>query len=148
MLGTVAKKLRLFGYDTFYSSNILGDEILKLAKTEERILITKNEGLVKKSLKQKITNIQITTKKEVEQFFEIKETLGIKKFVIDAENSRCSLCNKELTRVEKYKIINKIPEGVLENNSEFWICKNCQKIYWVGSHFQKLQKFTDLVNDK
>ena len=41
MLGTLARWFRLFGFDTFYAnSEISDDEVLKIAETENRILIT------------------------------------------------------------------------------------------------------------
>lgn len=45
MLGNLAKKLRLMGFDSFYSSSIEDEDLLSKAKTEKRIIITKDEQL-------------------------------------------------------------------------------------------------------
>ncbi len=49
MLGNIAKKLRLLGYDSEYSSNINDDELILNAKKENRIIITKDELLYHKA---------------------------------------------------------------------------------------------------
>ena len=41
MLGNVARKLQLFGYDSKYDSGIDDLKIIEIAKTEERIIISK-----------------------------------------------------------------------------------------------------------
>ena len=45
-------------------------------------------------------------------------------------------------------ISNKVPEGVFEHTKDFWMCDNCKKIYWEGTHIKNLQKFTAKLNDR
>ena len=49
MLGNIAKKLRFFGYDTLYFSNIKDEKILVTLQNDNRILITKDEQLSRKA---------------------------------------------------------------------------------------------------
>jgi len=48
--------------------------------------------------------------------------------------------------VEKFRIIGKIPEGVIEREKKFWMCDSCKKVYWEGTHFEKLQEFATKLN--
>ena len=148
MLGKLAKKLRLLGYDTAYSSDIDDEDLIRIAKNENRILITKDVQLARKAEKKQLKAIQITKSDEVEQFLQINEKIKLGKYEITGKNSRCPVCNGELENIEKNKILDKVPKGVLEYNQDFWMCKNCKKIYWEGTHIRNLQKFTEKLNDR
>jgi len=37
---------------------------------------------------------------------------------------------------------------VYQRQDEFWICTDCQKIYWAGTHFKKLQEFVSRLNQR
>ena len=148
MLGKIAKKLRLLGFDSLYSSNIDDDELLRIAKKENRVLITKDVALLAKATKQQIPTIPITKNQEIDQLCQINEKVNLNKLVISGSISRCSICNDELRLIEKNDVLGKVPASVYEKMKEFWICMNCKKIYWEGTHIRNLQKFTAELNDR
>lgn len=148
MLGKLAKKLRLLGYDSFYSSDISDDELIKIAKNENRILITKDFSLARHGIKEKITTIQITHDDEIEQILQINEKVNLGKCVISAAKSRCPMCNGKLRFIEKNDVSDIIPSGVLNHFNEFWLCKKCNKVYWEGTHIKNLQRFTTKLNER
>jgi uncharacterized protein len=148
MLGKLAKKLRLLGYDSLYSSSIADDEIIQLAKNENRILVTKDVLLSQKAEKQQIMTIQITSDDEIEQFLQINGKTKLGKCTVSGSKSRCPLCNGELQYTEKNDVSEKVPTGVLENMNDFWTCNDCKKIYWEGTHIKNLQKFTMKLNER
>ncbi|RLF50606.1 MAG: hypothetical protein DRN11_04375, partial [Thermoplasmata archaeon] len=51
MLGTLAKWLRIFGYDTKYVKNVDDEDILKIANEENRIILTRDKFLARKAKK-------------------------------------------------------------------------------------------------
>ncbi len=148
MLGKLAKKLRLLGYDSFYSSNMEDDKIIQLAKNENRILITKDVPLVQKAKKQEILAVQITSNDEIEQFLQINAKASLGKCTVGGGSSRCPVCNGELQHIEKNDVSDKVPAGVLEMMKDFWTCTKCEKIYWEGTHIKNLQQFTMKLNEK
>lgn len=148
MLGKLAKKLRVLGYDSVYSSDKEDDEIINIAKNENRILITKDSQLAKKGIKKNVDVIEITGNDEIEQFLQINKKVNLGKCVVSGKYSRCSVCNGELESIDKIKAQEKIPPRVSEQTNEFWQCKKCQKIYWEGTHIQNLQKFVGMLNDR
>ncbi len=148
MLGNLAKKLRLLGYDSLYSSSIEDDKLLHIAKNENRVIITKDVQLIHKAKKYQIAGIQITKNEEIEQFLQINEKANLGKCTISGRNSRCPVCNGELKYTEKNDILENVPTGVLENMNDFWTCKKCGKIYWEGTHIKNLQKFNAELNDR
>ncbi len=148
MLGNLAKKLRIIGYDSKYFSSIEDDKLISIAKNEKRIILTKDEQLTKIAGKQNIGFVLIRGNDELEQIAQINGKIKLERFVLDTNNSRCIACNGNLQSVEKYRIIGKIPEGVLERERLFWMCDSCKKIYWEGTHFKKLQEFVTKLNDR
>ncbi|MGC1425357.1 MAG: Mut7-C RNAse domain-containing protein [Nitrosotalea sp.] len=148
MLGNLAKKLRILGYDSKYFSSIEDDKIILIAKNEKRIILTKDEQLTKIAEKQNVSFVLIRGNDELEQIIQINEKFKLDKFVIDTNNSRCIACNGKLEVVEKFQVIGKIPEGVLEREKKFWMCDSCKKVYWEGTHFEKLQEFATKLNNR
>jgi uncharacterized protein with PIN domain len=148
MLGNLAKKLRIIGYDSKYFSSIEDDKLLLIAKNEKRIILTKDEQLTKIAEKQNIDFVLIRGNDELEQIVQINTKIKLGRFVMDTNNSRCIVCNGNLQSVEKYRIIGKVPEGVLEREKSFWMCDSCKKVYWEGTHFEKLQEFVNNLNDR
>jgi len=148
MLGNIAKKLRLFGYDSEYSSDINDNDLIMRAKNENRILITKDTLLSKIAQKEKISVIQVTKNTEMEQLVQIFKILKLGEIVVNGNNARCTECNGELKTTDKDIILNQVPKGVIEKIDEFWKCTNCNKVYWEGTHIEKLQKFVVELNGK
>ena len=148
MLGNLAKKLRVLGYDSKYFASIEDDKLILIAKNEKRIILTKDEQLANIAEKQNVGFVLIRGSDEFEQIMQISEQIKLDKFIIDTNNSRCIVCNGNLQPVEKFRIIGKIPEGVLEREEKFWMCDSCKKIYWEGTHFEKLQEFATKLNDR
>ncbi|MDE1725133.1 MAG: Mut7-C RNAse domain-containing protein [Thaumarchaeota archaeon] len=148
MLGNLAKKLRILGYDSKYFSTIEDDKLVLIAKNEKRVIVTKDEQLVKNAEKQNIMCVLIRGNDELEQIVQINAKIKLGQFSVDTDNSHCIECNGNLEQVEKFRIIGKVPEGVLERERKFWLCNSCKKIYWEGTHFQKLQEFAARLNDR
>jgi hypothetical protein len=148
MLGNIAKKLRLLGYDSKYSSDSKDDELILKAKNENRILLTKDEPLLKKAEKQAISVIHIKNDTELKQLVQIFKNSKLSKVVVSGNTTRCTECNGELVTIEKDRVMDKVPKGVLEKIDNFWNCTNCNKIYWEGTHIERLQKFVDELNEK
>jgi hypothetical protein len=145
MLGTLAKWLRIYGFDTFYASlSISDEELLKISKNEKRILITRDKELIYRCKREKINCIKIDSTDLDKQLSIVLNDLKIQKEKI---LSRCILCNSEISKISKTDIKNNIPTKVFQNHEKFWFCKKCDKIYWKGSHFENmLNKIEELQN--
>jgi len=143
MLGTLAKWLRIFGFDTsFADSNIEDEKLLKLAKDEERILITRDKNLIIDARRENIKVIKVISTDINDQLRQVlKNTKIDEKFLL----SRCLLCNNLVEKISKKNVKRIVPERVYENNKKFWYCKICDKVYWKGSHFENMiQKIKQL----
>ncbi len=134
MLGSLAKWLRILGYDTKYIKNINDKKIIEIAEKEGRIVITRDKLLAKKS-----KGIYINEKDIEKQLKKVVKCLNLN---IEKEKilTRCTICNIKVVRIEKEKVKGKVPEYVWNNNENFWICPTCNRIYWIGSHWNKMEE--------
>ena len=138
MLGTLAKWLRICGFDTYYENNFIDDnDLLEIAEKDNRVLITRDKELIYNAKRRNIDVIQINT-------IDIDEQLKIiiKKYSVEKDLilSRCLLCNSIVKPIKKEDVEGKVPEKVFENNENFWYCKKCKKYYWKGTHFENMIK--------
>jgi uncharacterized protein with PIN domain len=145
MLGNVARKLQLLGYDTEYYSDIGDLKLLEQAKNQQRTIISKDHDLIARAKKQNTKSIHVTKEDEIEQFLEILEHVSLELNEITGDTARCTKCNSTTTQIDKSKVADKIPEKVLEFNEKFWKCDNCNQIYWEGTHIKKLQEFLQKI---
>lgn len=136
MLGKLARWLRLMGFDTLYYPSISDEELIEKAKKEGRIVLTKDGGLVNKN---RYTNIIYITDSDPNR--QIK--MIIKKLKLNPWEglfSRCTHCNhlvEKIKEVSQYK--EKIPPYAYRTSPSFYYCPSCNKVYWEGSHHQKIK---------
>jgi len=136
MLGKLAKRLRLLGYDTYFDPVIEDRDILKTAKAEDRIIVTRDTG-ISKIKGAKVILIKSTDLKE-----QLKEFSKVTKLHFDERYSfsRCPECNTNIENIEKEKVKNIVPQFVYDTMNTFSYCPHCKKAYWQGTHYNKLIK--------
>jgi len=148
MLGNIARKLRLSGYDSKYFADIDDDKLIDSAKKENRIVVSSDEELIKKTKKFGMKSIYVTKKEEIEQFFEIISSINLERIQINGSVARCPKCNSLTELVDKNSIKEKISQRVIKLNDKFWRCKSCNQIYWEGTHIKNLQNFVGKINER
>jgi uncharacterized protein with PIN domain len=110
-------------------------KLIEITKKENRILITRDRNLIQSARRENIKTIEIKTTDINEQ---ISTVLGDIKIDKTKVLSRCILCNTEVEEIKKEDIKAKVPKRVFDNNEKFWFCKKCNKIYWKGTHYEKM----------
>ncbi len=136
-LGKLATYLRLLGFDTLYQNNYDDNELAKISSLENRVLLTRDRGLLKRTVvsygyfvREKSPQKQLL---EVVNQFELNETA--KPF------HRCANCNGILLQITKEEIIDRLAPKTKLYYDDFRICEKCNQIYWKGSHFKKMEHF-------
>ncbi|MEJ5229451.1 MAG: Mut7-C RNAse domain-containing protein [Pseudothermotoga sp.] len=135
MLGKLAKKLRLLGFDTIYLSDIDEQEILILCKQTGRILITRDRSLHLAALKNRVKSVLIKSDDWRDQLSELLSYCDLRH---GAKMSRCSLCNVVLVPVSLEQVRDRVPLYVQQTQNEFYSCPVCGRVYWAGSHVDHL----------
>ncbi len=108
-----------------------GMKALLLARKEERIILTRNTRLKDKENTFFIESESLPAQlRIIINHFALTEKLNF--------FSRCLCCNEPLVCVEKEKIKGRVPYYTYKNFDEFAECPKCQRVYWKGSHYQRM----------
>jgi uncharacterized protein with PIN domain len=134
MLGRLAKWLRLLGYDTEYDNKASDLELARRARSEGRILLTRDREL---AARRGLRTILIESQVLEEQVRQVEEELGPPP---DSALTRCSVCNVVLTPAEREEVSDKVPPYVLRTQEEFRVCSSCGRVYWPGSHLAQITR--------
>jgi hypothetical protein len=133
MLGRLARWLRLLGFDTLYYPDITDQRLLKLARQEERFILTRDSHFQRKDIE---TCLFINSDDIDRQVFQVITDLHLRL----PDKSRCANCNGVLETVKKKEIADSVPEYVYLNFTHFQRCQGCGNVYWEGSHYQRLRQ--------
>jgi uncharacterized protein with PIN domain len=138
-LGRLAAYLRMVGFDTLFPEDYRDEELARISSEEDRILLTRDRGLLKRSIVQRGYSVRAT-----DPWQQLEEV--IKRFnLYDAIErfQRCAACNGVLENVDKAEILDQLPEKTARYYDEFRRCANCGKIYWRGSHYEQIDQLVE-----
>ena len=139
-VGKLARWLRLIGYDTLLFGQKDDDQMIKVALSEDRVILTKDAQFMKRRL---VTNgtlrtIHIEQDSPRLQVQEIVKTLRLdyhfKPF------SLCLECNRVLVARDKEQVKNLVPHRVFDTQTQYSECPACHRIYWPGTHWEAMGK--------
>ncbi len=129
MLGTLARWLRLFGYDTLFLGPVEDRVVAKRAAAEERWLLTRDRELAAVGPRTLLVRAEDLEEQLREVFarLELAPAAGL-------AGSRCAECNGELEAVEPEEVAAQVPPHVRRTAGRFRRCRGCGRVYWPGSH--------------
>lgn len=134
MLGSLARWLRFFGFDTLYPAPGPEDsELAERARNENRWLLTRDHELAAvgpRSLLVRSSGLE-------DQLVEVFGRLGLRPRPT-LENARCGECNGGFEEVSHDEVAEVVPRHVLATSPRFRRCKGCERVYWPGSHGDRI----------
>lgn len=136
-LGRLATYLRMLGFDTLYQNDYSDETLAEISSQEGRILLTRDRGLLKRSIVTHGYCLRATNPRH--QLIETLHRFDLFKAVTPFQ--RCLHCNHSLQTVNKETIVDRLLPHTRQNHHEFRYCQNCDRIYWQGSHYQRMQQF-------
>lgn len=142
-LGKLARLLRMLGFDTLYRNDVEDSEIVKLALIEKRVILTRDRGILK--IKTVTHGYCIRSNKPREQAKEVLVRFDL--FSHIRPFKRCMNCNGVLNRIDKKSIQHRLQTKTRRYYDQFSICTNCKRIYWKGTHYDKMKRFIDSLED-
>jgi uncharacterized protein with PIN domain len=137
MLGRLAKRLRLLGYDVLYDPALDDNEIVRLSLAQRRVILTRDAALAARPL---ASNHLFVRSDHVEE--QLEQVLSISSGDV-SPLTRCSLCNEPLTPLTRQEARDLVPSYVFENNETFLQCTVCGRIYWAGTHVRRMMGWED-----
>ena len=139
MLGKLTRWLRLLGYNVKYSRSLNDEQLIEIAKKEKRILLTRDLELYRQAMVQKIDSFFVERTTEAKKLASLAKHFNLK-LDFDVIVSRCPKCNSQIKPIAKSEIAGKVPETTASHYNEFWKCPHCEKIYWQGAHWKRINK--------
>ena len=141
-LGRLAAYLRLLGFDTWYKNDCDDPALAKLSASEQRMLLTCDRLLLMR--KQVSYGYLVRNRQPKQQLLEV-----LSHFDLTSKTrpfTRCMHCNGMTQAVDKQAIATELLPKTMEYYNEFFQCESCKKVYWKGSHYQKLKQMVDKLN--
>lgn len=141
-LGTLARRLRMLGFDTWYRNDYDDVELAQISGTTGRILLTRDRGLLKRGAVLHGYYVRMTDPR-----MQVSEVLDrFKLHGVCEPFGRCTRCNGDLEVVAPSEIVDEVPPRTRAAFVEFRRCVSCARIYWPGSHFEAMRRFIDEVS--
>ncbi len=135
-LGQLTAYLRMLGFDTLYRNDYPDDELARISIDEQRILLTRDRGLLKRSVVTYGYFVRATSPRD--QVVEVLRRYDLA--TSTAPLRRCIRCNGLLRPVDKAVIDERLAPRTRQYYDEFSACDACDQIYWKGSHYQRMQE--------
>lgn len=141
----LAGLLRMVGFDAEAVGRETTDKAtLDKAIDEERILLTRNRDLLKQ---RRLVFGHLVRSQDPEQ--QLREVINLYSLQDRIRPfSRCIACNGLLAEVDKKTIIDQLLPLTKKYYHRFYQCTGCGKIYWQGSHHDKMTAQLERILDK
>jgi hypothetical protein len=136
MLGRLARWLRILGYDTRYEAHVEDAALVQRALEEERVILTRDRALPEEFRVAALFLVE--AERPEEQLREL-----VTRFQLDTEGrlfTRCSRCNSLLEPASRDQIAARVPARVLGDHQRFQRCPGCGRVYWEGSHVERIRR--------
>ena len=140
-LGRLAAYLRMLGFDTLYRRDCGDAELARLSSAEDRILLTRDCGLLKRGEVEHGYFLRAT--EPVQQLVEVVHEFDLRPEFAPFE--RCMHCNALLREAEKESIALRLLPRTAKSFREFYVCPNCDKVYWKGSHYRRMKRLIESI---
>ena len=141
MLGRLARWLRILGFDCAYESEGDDEDLVRRAQQEERILLTRDQRLPEDW---RLSGIHLIGSEDLrEQLREVLDRFDLRAAV--RLFSRCNECNHPLREAPESELAERVPPHALASHDRFLECPTCRRVYWEGSHTERIRRVVDEV---
>jgi len=134
MLGTLAKWLRILGYDTLFDASLNDHQLARLARAEGRVLLTRDRELARR----RGLHALLVAGEHLDD--QVRQVLSELSLVPDGAFSRCPVCNQPLEAIDRETAQARVPAYVVQTYDSFSCCPACRRVYWRGTHWQQMDE--------
>lgn len=138
-VGKLARWLRMLGYDTLFINDIDDNELIAIGLNDKRVLLTKDTQIM---LRRVVTSgslkaVLIEDDNPKDQLRQVARMMNIDQ---ERKFTRCLECNKLLVPKGKDEVRALVPAYVFKTQPQYFQCPACQRIYWRGTHWQRMNQ--------
>jgi uncharacterized protein len=137
-LGRLARYLRLLGFDVVYENNYTTTKLKYIAVTSHRTLLTRNTAFSKL---EGLSCFIINSNDARQQLKDVVQQLQLAAHI--QPFTRCMMCNALLHVVDKQQVISSLEKNTQSYYDAFWQCARCHRIYWKGSHYERMLQWVN-----
>ena len=134
MVGTLAKWLRILGYDTCFDPDMDDHQLVRLARAEGRVLLTRDRELARRP---GLDAVFVTGESLQAQIGQVLTELNLEP---ERSFSRCPVCNEQLAEVDRETARQRVPAYVARTQESFRACPGCRRVYWRGTYWRQMDE--------
>ena len=135
-LGRLARHLRLLGFDTRYQNMIDDADLVRQALAEHRIILSRDRALL---MRRDVSHgVHLCLDDAEKQLIHVIQRCDLARSCHPF--SRCIECNHEIEAIPKQVVEQRLEAETIASFDEFWHCAGCDRVYWKGSHYERLQQ--------
>jgi uncharacterized protein len=137
-LGGLARWLRGAGYESHWNPALDDAAVIREAQQRSATLITTDSLMIERGVLRDgiVPTVFVPSTLTCEQQLEIV----FRELGLSVRDSRCMNCGGELRRVEKSAVADRIPPRTARWIDEYFVCANCDHLFWRGTHWQRIRK--------
>ena len=139
MLGSMARKMRVLGFDTLYYSDGGDGGIMRLARSEGRVVLTADRSLAEGARAGRASVLLISGRSDSRRLASLLVTAKSSGVSLARGEPLCSLCGGDLQTMRRADVAGHVPPSVERRHRLFFKCVECGQYYWKGSHWKKLR---------
>jgi hypothetical protein len=132
MLGSLGRWLRLMGYDTAIAQHEPDTELVRRARIEDRVILTRDRELTRRA---GVRTLLIEHDTLQDQLAQVGQALNLPS---PQPGTRCPRCNEPLQAASLTDVAGDVPPYVLRTQTSFHRCPACRCVYWRGTHWQRI----------
>jgi uncharacterized protein len=140
-LGRLAAFLRLAGFDALHRCDIGDAELAEISASTRRILLSRDQALLKRRI---VTHgYWVRSTAPARQLAEV-----IRRFDLGRTArpfTRCTVCNGLITVVSREEVADRVPPRSRQFYDDYRRCLDCGRVYWKGTHYERLSRLLDEV---
>lgn len=137
--GKLARWLRIIGYDTLFINEIDDEGLIAIGLKEKRVLLTRDTQIMMRRVvtSGRLKALFIKDDDSKAQLRYVVETMRLNR---KRQFTRCLECNEPLVPRSKEEVRELVPPYVFKTQSQFVECPSCHRIYWRGTHWQRMKR--------
>ena len=133
-LGKLARYLRMLGFDAAYKRDQDVVSIIDISLQQHRVILTRDLGILKQS---RVTHGYWLRHDQPRQ--QLEQVLSALDLYSQLQPfTRCLDCNGRIHMVDKTVVKDRTGPDIFQRYRKFWQCQECLKIYWRGSHYDRM----------
>lgn len=140
-LGKLARYLRLLGFDSLHQQDFDDHTLVALSRERARTVLTRDRQLLMRTALINATFVR--SEQPRQQLVEVVDRLRLRESIDPFV--RCLACNGVVEQAAKAAIAHRLPPTVGANYDRFTRCPDCDRIYWPGTHYERLRGIVDQV---